>query len=200
MRPLSLLLFSLLLFILPSYGQVNRTIDGFGNNELNPEWGAAHAPFQRVTENAFADGYAEPAGADRPNPRLISNAISGQTEFMPNEKGLSDFIWGWGQFVDHDVNLNDDHPTEHLPIEVPVGDFMFDPDGNGGVEIPMRRSKYDPNSGTEPGNIRTHINDITAFIDGSPVYGVTEERMTWLRTHEGGKLKTSAGNFLRRRP
>ena len=196
MRLGSLLLFSLMLFILPMYAQVNRTIDGFGNNELNPEWGAAHAPFQRVTENAFADGYAAPAGADRPNPRLISNAISSQTEFMPNEKGLSDFIWGWGQFIDHDINLNDDHPTEHLPIAVPAGDFMFDPGGNGGVEIPMRRSKFDPDTGTEPGNMRIHINDITAFIDGSPVYGSTEDRTDWLRTHEGGKLKVSAGNFL----
>jgi len=197
MESKNLLLFLILIIAaVPLQAQVDRTIDGFGNNELNPEWGAAHAPFQRVTENAYTDGYAAPAGADRPNPRTISSSIGGQTEFMPNEKGLSDFIWGWGQFVDHDINLNDDHPTEHLPIAVPIGDFMFDPDGNGGVEIPMRRSKSDPDSGTESGNIRTHINDVTAFIDASNVYGSTDSRTTWLRTFEGGKLKTSAGNFL----
>ena len=117
-----LFLFGICLFALPLQAQTNRPIDGFGTNTLNPEWGAASSPFQRVTDNAFADGYAEPAGADRPNARVISNAISNQTEFLPNEKGLSDFIWGWGQFIDHDINLNDDHPTEFFPISVPADD------------------------------------------------------------------------------
>jgi len=195
MRPKIIFTFLAVLIFGALFAQ-NRNISGFGNNELNPEWGAADAPFQRVTDNAFSDGFASPAGADRPNPRTISNAIGGQTEFMPNEKGLSDFIWGWGQFVDHDINLNDDHPTEHLPINVPMGDVDFDPESAGDVEIPMRRSLFDPATGKEPGNMRMHVNEVTAFIDGSGVYGVTEERMEWLRTHEGGKLKTSEGNFL----
>ncbi len=176
--------------------QDNRPLDGFGINPVNPEWGAAATEFQRVTENAFADGYSEPSGADRPNPRTISNAIGEQPGFLPNEKGLSDFIWGWGQFIDHDINLNDDHPTEFLPILVPAGDFAFDPDGTGTVEIPMRRSLFEPGTGTEPGNLRRHVNEITAFIDGSPIYGVTEDRANWLRSFQGGKLKVSDGNLL----
>ncbi len=191
-----LFLFGICLLALPLQAQINRPIDGFGTNALNPEWGAASSPFQRVTDNAFADGYAAPAGADRPNARVISNAISNQTEFLPNEKGLSDFIWGWGQFIDHDINLNDDHPTEFFPINVPIDDEAFDPDATGTVEIPMRRSLYDPASGTAPGNMRSHINEITSFIDGSPVYGVTEDRVNWLRSFQDGKIKVSADNLL----
>lgn len=176
--------------------QTNRSIDGSGNNIGNPNWGKAHSPFSRVVSNGYDDGISAPGGTDRPNPRDISNMISSQDQFIPNEKGLSDFIWGWGQFIDHDVALNDDHPTEFISIIVPDCDEAFDPDCMGGVEIPMRRSFYDVNSGTSPANPRMHINELTAYIDGSGVYGIDIDRVNWLRTFEGGKMKTSAGNLL----
>ncbi len=179
-----------------SYGQTNRTVDGYGNNTANPEWGAAVSPFNRITGNGYGDGYASPGGTTRPNPRTISVAFGAQTQFTPNELGLSDYIWGWGQFIDHDVNLNDDHPTEFIPIAVPIGDPEFDPNLTGTVEIPMKRSLYDPNTGNGPGDLRKHINEITAFIDGSTVYGSDQDRIDWLRSNVDGKLKTSAGNLL----
>ncbi len=186
----------LLLTYTTANAQLHRPIDGMGTNQINPEWGSATSSFMRLTTPDFSDGYSTPGGTDRPNPRIISLALGAQDEFIPNEKNLSDFIWGWGQFIDHDINLNDDHPTDFLPIVVPTGDPHFDPDAIGGVEIPMRRSLFDPNSGTDPSNPRIHVNELTSFIDASSVYGVTEDRMNWLRTFSDGKLKTSAGNLL----
>lgn len=50
-------------------------IDGWGNNIANPHQGAAGQPFIRLTNSAYRDGQSEPAGASRPNPRTLSNAI-----------------------------------------------------------------------------------------------------------------------------
>ncbi|MEO1436875.1 MAG: peroxidase family protein [Bacteroidota bacterium] len=181
--------------LLHVHAQENRSLDGHGNNQTNPDWGAAEEGFQRVTGNNFGDGISTPGGSDRPNARDISNMVGAQEIFMPNEKGLSDFVWTWGQFIDHDVNLNDDHPTETFPIDVPAGDPAFDPASSGTVQIPMKRSEFDPTTGV--GSIpRKHINEITAFIDGSAVYGVEDDRLVWMRSGVDGKLKVSTGNLL----
>jgi len=181
---------------LVSLAQENRSYDGTLNNLTNPDWGSAKTHFANYMENGYADLISEPGGQNRENPRTISNTIGSQTEFIANELELSDFVWGWGQFIDHDVNLNDDDFLEPSDILVPACDPMFDPNCTGTVKIRMFRSLSDPNTGTGLGNPRKHINEITSFIDGSGVYGSDEERADWLRTFVGGKLKTSNGGLL----
>jgi hypothetical protein len=178
------------------YAQLNRSFDGTNNNLNNPEWGAAEAHFRNFTTNAFGDLISEPGGQDRPNPRKISNAIGSQSEFMANELELSDFIWGWGQWIDHDINLNDDDFNEPNEIPVPNCEPLFDPNCTGTMTMRMFRSKSDPATGTSINNPRKHINDITSYIDGSGVYGSDIDRANWLRTFVDGKLKTSSGDLL----
>jgi hypothetical protein len=178
------------------YGQENRSFDGQGNNISNPEWGSAQTFFRNYATNGFADFISTPGGQDRENPRIISNALGSQDAFMENELGLSDFIWGWGQFIDHDINLNDDDLLEPNDIDVPECDAMFDPTCSGAVSIRMFRSVSEPTTGTDINNPRKHINEITSFIDGSGVYGSNTSRADWLRTFTDGKLKMSAGNLL----
>src|SRR5262249_22681663 len=59
--------------------------------------------------------------------------------------------------------------------------------------IPFNRSEFDPSTGTGPGNPRQQINDITAFLDASMVYGSDPVSADALRTHSGGMLKSSPG-------
>src|SRR5207237_1083506 len=58
------------------------------------------------------------------------------------------------------------------------------------------RSTYDPATGTVPGNPRQQTNALTAWVDGSVVYGSDPARAAALRTYVGGRLKTSAGDLL----
>ncbi|WP_173021502.1 peroxidase family protein [Lewinella sp. W8] len=172
-----------------------RTIDGRFNNRINQQWGATHTPILRVTGNGFADGYSAPAGPERPNPRVISNAIFAQDGLLNDPVGLSDFTWVFGQFIDHDITLTE-IPGEPIPIPVPMGDPNFDPFFTGNVMIPMTRNGQRFGTGLGPGNPREYDNEITAFIDGSAVYHSEESAAQWLRTGVDGKLKVSAGNLL----
>jgi hypothetical protein len=178
------------------FAQDNRSIDGYNNNLIHKDWGSAGVNQLNPGTVGFADGISEPAGQDRPNPRLISNSLFMQNTLANDPRGLSAYCWVWGQFIDHDITLVNDHASEGVSISIPAGDVFFDPAGTGSVTIPIKRSGYDPLTGTGTDNPRQFVNSISAYIDASAVYGSDEERAMWLRTFSDGKLKTAKGNLL----
>lgn len=175
-----------------------RSFSGEGNNVDYPDWGAAHIELVRFTSANYADDISELAGEERPSPRHISNVVFAQNHDTQNHKGATDFLWQWGQFLDHDIDLTDGaDPAEPANISIPAGDLFFDPHGSGTAEISFNRSLYHVESGTGSDNPRQQINEISSFIDASNVYGSSEERALALRTLDGsGRLKTSEGNLL----
>lgn len=116
---------------------------------------------------------------------------------VTNDRDFTAMAYAWGQFLDHDIGLTGSaSPRESLPIAVPAGDPSFDPTGAGTVTIGMSRSAWDPATGTGAGNPRQQVNAITAFIDGSQVYGSDATRAAALREFSGGRLRTTAGGLL----
>ncbi len=174
-----------------------HTIDGTGNNLAHPEWGSTDEQLLRIAPAAYADGISTPAGADRPSAREISNAVATHAaEDTPNDRNLTAYLYVWGQFLDHDLDLTGSaSPAQPFNIAVPAGDPSFDPNGTGTQVIPLIRSASDPATGTGAGNPRQQINQVTAWIDGSMIYGSDAATAASLRTFAGGKLKTSAGDL-----
>ncbi len=174
-----------------------RAFDGTGNNLAHPEWGSTAEQFLRKAAAEYGDGVSTPAGADRPSARAVSEAIAAQGDAnIVNDRNLSAFVYAWGQFLDHDIDLTNSGTTEAFNIAVPKGDPEFDPTGTGTKTIGLMRSVYDPTTGTSTSNVRQQMNAITAFVDGSQVYGSDSTRALALRTLQGGHLKTSSGNLL----
>jgi hypothetical protein len=177
-------------------GNPVRSIDGSGNNLAHPSWGKAGTDFLRVAPAQYADGASAPAGSSRPSARVISNAVSDQhDQDIISDRALSAMTYAWGQFIDHDLDLTKSG-TGAFNVPVPAGDPTFDPAGTGTQVIPLTRSAGDPATGTSPANPRQQVNTITAWLDGSMIYGSDATTTASLRTFQGGKLKTSAGNLL----
>jgi peroxidase len=168
-----------------------RTYDGTANNSR--DWGMAETEYLRKSRPAYADGANTPSGPTRPNARAISNAMAAQSESRPAMHGESDYMWVWGQFLDHDLDETPTiDPPEAFNISVPIGDASFDPTSTGTQVIPLNRSYYNLIKG-----VREQVNAITAFIDASQVYGSDARRAEALRTLDGtGRMKTSEGNLL----
>ncbi len=172
-----------------------RTFDGTGNNPFHTQWGSTGEELLRMSAAEYGDGISTLAGADRPSPRVISNAIAAQDPTTPlSDRDLSAYIYVWGQFLDHDIDLTSTGTTA-APITVPTGDAQFDPTGTGTQTIDFFRSLFNPSSGTSTANPREQITDITSWIDGSMVYGSDKTTADSLRTFVKGQLRSSAGNL-----
>ncbi|NND08282.1 MAG: T9SS type A sorting domain-containing protein [Saprospiraceae bacterium] len=176
--------------------ELYRSFDGTGNNLIDGDRGASGAEIRYLTARTFSDGIGSPNGTDRPNPRTISNELFTQEDAIYDEHQLTDYIWVFGQFLDHDITLIRVNPTEPAFIEVPICDAVFDPNCTGESKIVMMRSQIKEGTGLSADNARSYENAVTAFIDGSAIYGSDAARASWLRSYSKGKLKVSKGNYL----
>jgi len=165
-----------------------RTFDGSHNNLAHPDWGAAGSHLRRRGEAAYADGRSALAvrGANNPNPRDISNKLARITDTRPNAHRLSDVVWAWGQFIDHELDLTEPDAEE---------ESFYTPDDDPilpGAKVEFHRSLFDEQTGQN--SPREQINQISAYMDATNVYGASPTRAAALRRFDGtGRLRTSDG-------
>jgi peroxidase len=124
-----------------------------------------------------------------PSPRTISNVIAGGTDSKGDtgettDPTLSAWLYLVGQFVDHDLDLEETPQSNpSFNIEIPVGDPAFP----GGAVIALNRA-------TRSSATNTIINTASLYLNLSQLYGQTPAVAATLR-NANGTLKSS-GNGL----
>ncbi len=164
-----------------------RTQNGFCNRISEPEQGAADQPFLLLTTPLRPLD----VGLAGPNPRTISNVVCEEPATIPNDRGMSELVTFFGQFLDHTVTFVPIDRTKELDIPVPSGDPVFTEEQH----IPFFESVT---SNGAP------LNELSSYVDGSSVYGVGTNEALELRELIGGRLllpgnllpKNEEGQFL----
>ncbi len=159
-----------------------RTYDGSGNNIKNPDYGKANIPLIRKSTSAYADGSSTLVNRT-PTPREISNNICKSTGPKASGLKLTDMVWAWGQFLDHEIDLTPTISTETANMTTPGNDVY------PGRTISFERSVYKTGS-----NPREQTTIISSFIDASNVYGSADRTYTLRKLDNTGEMKTTTAN------
>ncbi|XP_013398080.1 peroxidasin isoform X2 [Lingula anatina] len=186
-----------------------RSMDGTCNNLQHPMWGASLTGFKRLLPPAYENNFNTPVGWEvgklyhgypKPSARLISTKVIAAKRPVVQDEKHTTMLMQWGQFMDHDIDLapmalsfarfsDGRHCNETcenkapcFPIPVPANDARIHRHECMGV---TRSSSM---CGTGTTSIlfnkvvpREQINQITSFIDGSQIYGSSEEEAGDLR-------------------
>ncbi|CAH1645754.1 unnamed protein product [Spodoptera littoralis] len=167
-----------------------RTHDGTCNNINRPRWGATMTPVQRFLSPSYSDGLQAARrsifGSKLPSAREISSTI--HEDRNAETIGVTHLLMQWGQFLDHD------HP-ECFPIPVPASDPFYGPRGVRCLDFV--RSAPAPRDDCALG-WREQLNQVSAYIDGSPLYGSSATKSDKLRLFRNGMLQY--GRVQQRRP
>ncbi|XP_067682800.1 peroxidase-like isoform X2 [Haliotis asinina] len=198
-----------------------RTADGSCNNIRHPDWGQSFIPMRRFLSSQYGDGISLPRttgsdGSPLVSPRLVSTTLHTPDVDATSQSDVTHMVMQWGQFLDHDVtntpiergtdgaaiicceddvqdgassaalNLAERHQC--FNIAVPPGDRRFN---RTCLNFVRSVQVANANCETVPGE---QLNQLTAYIDASQVYGSTEEEQDDLRAHTGGLLRTSSEN------
>lgn len=167
-----------------------RPIGGRGNNLTTPGFDA----YPGAAELALAPLNFAPGTSDGlvngPNPRTMSNLISGGTgaggvDSQTTDTRATAWLYVFGQFVDHDLSLERSLPDgPAIDIPVPAGDPAFQ-----GSSIQLQRDIKDPGT-------RTTTNTVAGYLDLSQVYGSTPEQAASLRAEDGLLASSHGGQAL----
>ncbi|XP_044130157.1 dual oxidase 1-like [Bufo gargarizans] len=165
--------------------------DGWYNNLAYHSMGSKGSKLMRLIPASYSDGvYQVAKEPELPNPREISNTVMKGESGRPSSRNLTVMAVFFGYHVLSEIVSTEMPacPAEFLNINIPVGDPVFDPEKRGNVVLPFQRIQWSKDSGKSPNNPRNQINTVTAWIDGSSIYGSSHSWSDALRSFSGGKL------------
>uniref|UniRef100_A0A8C8EPN0 NAD(P)H oxidase (H2O2-forming) n=1 Tax=Oncorhynchus tshawytscha TaxID=74940 RepID=A0A8C8EPN0_ONCTS len=165
--------------------------DGWYNNLAYHSRGAVGSPLVRLLPARYSDGVLQPLQEPQlPNPRRVSDVTARGPSGLPsahNQTVLSVFF-GYHVVFEIQDSRPPGCPPEFMHIPVPKGDPVFDPNRTGRVLLPFQRGPWEKHSSQSPNNPRTQVNLVTAWLDGSSIYGPSSSWSDALRSFSGGLL------------
>ncbi|XP_076104054.1 peroxidase-like protein isoform X1 [Mytilus galloprovincialis] len=192
-----------------------RTADGACNNLNDPSLGAALTRQRRMMDNAYEDGIDAPRmhsvlGGYLPSPRIVSNVMH-KSDCCPQfSDRLAVAVMQFGQFIEHDVISTPmitgyegadiqccDAPAHItaqraacLPIAIPANDERFkDKCMNFVRAVPGLKKNCDM-------GIRSPLNQASAYLDSSQIYGTDTAEQHRLRAGFGGLMNITVLGLL----
>lgn len=169
----------------------------------------------------YADGLTLPRvsidGTPLPNPRVVSLAADPDAD-IPNQRNTL-MLMQVAQFVDHDLTLTgvtrfgngsvvtccdeefQRNPTRRhhscMPIEIDPNDHFYSQFGTTCLEFVRSVPAPRPKCTLGP---REQLNQLTAYMDASNIYGSTEEEAKSLRSFRDGRLASTVLNRVQLLP
>lgn len=194
-----------------------RTLDGSCNNIKHPSWGKALSCHSRIATPVYLDGVSAPktlsqSGKPLPNARLVSNALWNlqSSQGATYSDRYTHLVMAFGQLIDHDLALTPDArgvngsllvccgtSNETSPACFPVNVSSDDP-----FYAPLSVSciNFVRSSGCSDCNGIMHerrfVNQQSAFLDASHVYGIDQTEHETLRNSDARELMLLAGAGL----
>lgn len=193
-----------------------RTFDGTCNNLNNPGWGQGNTRYGRLLKPRFADGVSQPTvsvtGSPLPESRLLSRTLF--PDVPEEDKHATLVTMQWGQLITHDMSLaagttqaqahrtrccdnqgkfsSQQDPT-CLPIQRLAEDNAHREMGQTCIEF--IRTLTDLSQGCPVAKkAAEQLTAVTAWLDGSPIYGSDQDTAFGLRTFQGGQLRADIRN------
>ncbi|XP_013876952.1 dual oxidase 1 [Austrofundulus limnaeus] len=169
--------------------------DGWYNSLGNPRRGAVGSHLVRLIPAHYWDGVYQPVLEPlQPNPRRLSRLLTEGPSGLPSTRNQTVLSLFFGYHVAFEIfdSRTPGCPPEFMNIQVPEGDPIFDPTATGKVLLPFQRGQRDKESGQSPSNPRIQVNSVTAWIDGSSIYGPSSSWSDSLRSFSGGLLTSGS--------
>lgn len=169
--------------------------DGWYNSLGYPRRGAVGSHLMRLVPAYYWDGVYQPVQEPLlPNPRKLSRLLAEGPSGLPSARNQTVLSLFFGYHVAFEMfdSRTPGCPPEFMNIPVPKGDPVFDPTSTGTVLLPFQRGPWDKESGQSPSNPRTQVNLVTAWIDGSSIYGPSTSWSDSLRSFSGGRLTSGS--------
>ncbi|CAD5212434.1 unnamed protein product [Bursaphelenchus okinawaensis] len=187
------------------YHMMYRSMDGTCNNLRSSMRGASFRPYLRLMPAEYDDGIGEPVSSirqTRPSVRDASRILLSSSQVVTHES-FNSLLMQWGQFMSHDMARTTLQPSANCPTCEPIPSKCIpvkisDKDTNFSFKEKkcLKISRSAPICGTGQTAPRQQLNENTAYVDGSQIYGSSIKDLPKFRDGRTGFLKLSHFNNM----
>ncbi|XP_011700902.1 PREDICTED: uncharacterized protein LOC105457760 isoform X2 [Wasmannia auropunctata] len=181
-----------------------RTPSGACNNVRYPAWGARGSPFLKLLPSEYLDGISRPRQSvgthSLPAPSDVISHILSSFPRVGSHEGLTSLSGVWSELVLQDIAATvhsagredkccsnaQQHPECYEMHDERYGCRSY---WRSVPSLTVHGCQFEA---------REQMNGMSAYLDGSGIYGATDDKLHLLRTYEDGKVNLSACEFCNR--
>ncbi|XP_036149555.1 LOW QUALITY PROTEIN: uncharacterized protein LOC105828648 [Monomorium pharaonis] len=181
-----------------------RTPSGACNNVRHPAWGARGSPFLKLLPSEYSDGISRPRQSvgthSLPAPSDVVSQILLSSPEAGRHEGLTSLSSIWSELVLQDIAAtvrsagSEDKccsGVQQHPECYEMRDERFGCRGylRSVPSLTVHGCQFET---------REQMNGVSAYLDGSGIYGATDDKMHLLRTYDDGRVNLSACELCNR--